>query len=374
MKRSCNLLLAISLIVTTLLSGCKPSANDEKAEKIVKVKIMKVGSSWGADTQTYSGTIEECDGISLSFTAGGTITQMLVTPGQSVMAGQLIAVVDSSNTTNSSTASHAATEQADDLVQQAQVAFNQAQDAYNRMKILHDNGSLPEIKWVEVETKLEQARLMLSQAKSNANAARATEAVARKAVADTRLVAPTAGYITEKMCDVGQNVLPGAPVVKLVQIDRVKVSVNIPENEISKVRNGQSLLVEVAALASKRFGATVVEKGVIADPLSRTYAIKAVIAKPNHELLPGMIAKVNLSGGSSSALSGLITLPASIIQIDADNRPFVWKVIEGKAQKAYVEVGQNIGDEVRIVSGLQLGDSIISQGQQKVSTWMRVTE
>lgn len=373
MKQISAVLMALSLFITTVMCGCTSNSKSEN-ETIVKVKTMEVGASFGSGTQAYSGTIEEWDGTALSFATGGTITHIYVSEGQSVGRGQLIATVDSRNTANGANASHAATEQADDMVQQAQAALNQAQDAYNRMKILHDNGSLPEIKWIEVETKLQQAKLMVSQAKSNASAARSTENIARKSVADTRLYAPTSGYISTKMCDVGQNVMPGAPVVKLVQINRVKVSVSIPENEISHIHNGQTIAVSVTALGHKHFTAKVIEKGVVADPLSRTYMIKAVIENSNHELLPGMIAEVAMASSSSSNNNGTPTLPATIVQIDADNKPFVWAVADGRAKKTYVELGQNIGDEVQITSGLQMGDRVICEGQQKVSTDMKVTE
>lgn len=372
MKPASTLMLAGALAVGVIVSGCT-AQSEEKSEKVVKVKTMEVGASSCAGTRSYSGTIEEWDGTTLSFASGGTISGMHVSQGQSVARGQLIATVDARTTANAASASHSGTEQADDLVRQAQLTLDQAQDAYNRMKILHDNGSLPEIKWIEVETKLQQAKVMLSQAKSNASAARSTENIARKGVADTRLVAPTSGYISAIMSDVGQNVLPGAPVVKLVQIDRVKVAVCIPENEISNITNGQSIAVTVAALDNRSYSAKVIEKGVVADPLSRTYMVKAVISNPGHELLPGMIAQVAVALGNNAA-SQAFTLPATVIQIDADNHPFVWKVIDGRARKCFVETGRNIGDEVQIVSGLRYGDRIIVEGQQKVSSWMMVSE
>lgn len=363
----------ILIVIITIMCGCNTSGQ-EKQDKVVKVRTFEVGSHLGSGMQSYSGTIEEWDATALSFAAGGTITHIGVSAGQYIGRGQLIATVDSRSVTNGANASHAATEQADDLVAQAQAALNQAQDAYNRMKILHDNGSLPEIKWIEVETKLEQATLMLNQAKSNAKAARATEGIAQKSVADSRLFSPSDGYISEKMCDVGQNVLPGAPVVKLVKIDRVKVGVSIPETEISRISNGQTLVIMVAALGNKRYSATVIEKGVVADPLSRTYMIKAVINNPNHELLPGMIAQVIMASSVNTNNLGLVALPANIIQIDANNRPFVWKVVDGKAQKALVELGQNIGDDVQVIDGLNIGDHVICEGQHKVSTGMNVKE
>ena len=79
--------------------------------------------------------------------------------------------------------------------QAAKAALKQAEDTYQRMKELHEKGSLAEMKWVEVQSKLQQAQSM--------------EAVARKNLTDCQLYAPFSGVIAEKSLEVGQNVVPG---------------------------------------------------------------------------------------------------------------------------------------------------------------------
>ena len=131
--------------------------------------------------------------------------------------------------------------------------------------------------------------------------------------------------------------------------------------------------MKVAALGDKTFEAKVTEKGVTADALSRSYEVKGIISNPQHELLPGMIAEVSLSGSLMTSPQKHLSLPAEIIQIDADNKPFVWTVVDGRAQKTYVTLGQNIGDNVQITEGLKDGDNVICEGQQKVSNGMEVS-
>lgn len=260
--------------------------------------------------------------------------------------GQLIATIDETSLQSAHEAALAAKEQ--------------ALDAEERMRLLHDAGSLQEIKWIEVQTQVRQAL--------------SAEKIAKKALTDTRLYAPFSGYIAEKQAEAGQSVAPGVPVVKLVRIDQVKVSISVPEEEIPQIRTGQLLQVKVSALGGKTFEARVSERGVTADALSRSYEVKAVIQNPQHELLPGMIAEVSLENMTESLpTEQAIELPAEIIQIDADNRPFVWKVVDGKAQRTYVKFGQNIGDNVQIVDGLKAGDKVIYEGQQKVSNGMAVS-
>ncbi len=328
-----------------MLSSCSHNSEKTREVKPVKVKTITVANTAKDDTQGYSGTIEEASGTSLSFSSIGTIKSVDVSEGQMVSQGQLIASIDEVSVQNAYDAALAAKEQ--------------ALDAEKRMKQLYDAGSLTEIKWIEIQTQVRQAI--------------SAESIAKKSLADTKLYAPTSGYILQKQAEVGQSVAPGITVVKLVKIDQVKVKISVPEEEISKVRKGQSLEVSVPALGGKKFSATVTEKGVSADPLSRSYEVKGVIDNKSHELLPGMIAQV-ATDKVQPAESAQITLPAEIIQIDYDNKPFVWIVENSKAQKAYVTIGQNVGNDVEIVSGITLGQKVICLGQQKVSNSMLVEE
>jgi len=328
-----------------MLGSCGEKNRKERAVEPVNVKTMTVQQETADGLQGYSGTLEEMSGSSLSFASVGTLRSVSVGESQMVRQGQLVATIDETSLKSAHEAALAAKEQ--------------ALDAEQRMKLLHDAGSLPEIKWIEVQTQVRQAI--------------SAEKMAKKALTDTRLYAPFSGYVAEKQAEAGQSVAPGVPIVKLVRIDHVKVSISVPEEEIAQIHTGLSLQVKVTALGGKTFEAKVSEKGVTADALSRSYEVKGIIGNPQHELLPGMIAEVHLGTmGTSQHKEQSITLPAEIIQIDADNRPFVWTVVDNKAQKAYVTLGQNIGDNVQISKGLKAGDKVICEGQQKVSNGMKV--
>ena len=74
----------------------------------------------------------------------------------------------------------------------------------------------------------------------------------------------------------------------------------------------------------------------------------------------------------SSSNASVIALPANIIQIDIDNRPFVWTVVNGVARKTNVTLGESVGNNIQIVGGLSSKDKVIIEGQQKVSNGMKV--
>ena len=96
-----------------------------------------------------------------------------------------------------------------------------------------------------------------------------------------------------------------------------------------------------------------------------------MIENPNHELLPGMVCQAGIKGNHASRS---IVIPANIIQLTPDNKTFVWTVKGNKAEKRYITLGENITDGVKVESGLTIGDKVIIEGQQKISTGMTIEE
>lgn len=296
---------------------------------------MRVDSSEDQRIDKYSGTVEEASETALSFPVAGTIQEMRVRLGDRVTKGQLIATIDPSTMKNS----HAA----------AKAALEQAEDAFRRMKELYDKGSLSEIKWVEIQSKLEQARSL--------------EEIARKNLDDCRLYAPYDGVISEKMGESGLNVMPGVPVARLVSVNQLKVKVSVPETEISNIALSWEATIQVPALNDQCFKGTVIEKGIVANPLSRSYDVKIRIDNPDKSLMPGMVVKVGLRSPEEKRS---FILPAYIVQLDENNRTFVWVNNGGKAQRRFVICGDYTAHGVTVVSGLDAGDEVIVEGQQKV--------
>lgn len=165
--------------------------------------------------------------------------------------------------------------------------------------------------------------------------------------------------------------MPGLPVVRLVTINQVKVCVSIPENEISHIKTGQLVNISVSALDGKTFSGKIVEKGIVAHPLSRSYEVKALIDNPSGELMPGMICTLNIVDEKTGSA---IILPTSVIQTDERNRTFVWVNNNGKAQKKVVQIGALTRNGVMILSGVSTDDKVIVEGQQKVSEGMDITD
>ena len=337
------------IVIATLwlipfLTGCQGNEEKLKVHEPVMVKVVSVQTETYASPKRYSGTVEEKNGTSLSFATAGTVQTIHVRLGQQVNAGQLIATLDPTSTQNS--------------YQAAQAVLEQAEDAYRRMKELHDKGSLPDMKWVEVQSKLEQARSM--------------EQIAKRKLDDCKLYAPFPGIIAEKSMEAGENVAPGMSVARLVTASSLVVKISVPETEMSSVQTGQKAEVTIKSLEGETFIAQIIEKGVVANPLSRTYEVKLKLEKPDKAIMPGMVTEVSLQPYNTDP-QNLCVIPAHIVQIDEHNQSFVWSMKDGKAHKSIIVCDEYMADGVIVSSGLSANDSIIVEGQQKVCEGTEVT-
>ena len=334
-----NLLMLLALLV--VCSCGQKKEQQEKAPTRVKTQIVSPGMVDNA--QTYVGIVEEHEATAVSFTGMGVVRRMLVNEGQAVSRGQLIAEMDDT--------------QARNVLSGAEAQMTQANDALERYKMLHDNGSLPEVQWVEVQSKVAQAKSQLEVAKKN--------------LADCRLTAPVSGIIGKKLVGTGETALPSQAVVNILDISSVKVKVSIPEAEIGSIHATTPTRIKVDAINSSYEGGRI-EKGVEADALTHTYDIRINVANGDRKLLPGMVASVRfLSEGSQAIASKMI--PVTAVQKNADGSLFVWKVNQDhKAHRATVTIGQTEGNYVLVIDGLNMGDRIVAEGYQKLSEGTKV--
>lgn len=361
----------LTILILILFVGCSKQ-KEETTKNAIKVdtEVTTVGAN--GNGIYYVGVVEESEATAVSFTSMGVIKRMYVSEGQIVSRGQLLAEIDASTSSNGVEIAKASTHQAKDMVKQAEDTYAQAKDAYDRMKILHDNGSLPEIKWVEVETRLKQAETALNTARMGVVSAQATEKIAYKGVADTRLIAPVGGVIGKKQLDAGETALPSQAVLSILNISTVKVKVSIPETELKYIGNNTPTAIIVEAI-NKTYNGGHIEKGVQADVTTHTYDIRINVANPGNRLLPGMVANVifptiNTNGKAS------VFVPITAVQKQADGRNFIWVVDkQNKAHRAAVTTGQTSGNRIAIIDGISIGERIITEGYQKLSEGSEVT-
>ena len=337
MKKSMLMLLAVTMTV----SCTQKKEQDTKAP--TRVKTVTMLSASADDAQTYVGIVEEREATAVSFTGMGVVKRVPVDEGQAVGRGQLIAEMDDT--------------QARNLLSGAEAALTQANDALERYKMLHDAGSLPEVQWVEIQSKVAQAKSQYE--------------VARKNLADCRLTAPVSGVIGKKLIGAGETALPSQAVVTILDISSVKVKVAIPEAEISGINTSTPSTISVEAAQTSASGGRI-EKGVQADAVTHTYDVRINVQNGNRKLLPGMVASVRFIGESPQSTTGR-SLPVTAVQKAADGSQFVWTVAsDSTAHRTKVSIGETSGNHVAILKGLDMNQRVVTEGYQKLSEGTKV--
>lgn len=278
----------ISLLIILLMS-CSGQKDKPTEERVIPVKVVEITGSSLVDGQNYVGTVEEMSASSLSFQVMGNVQEILVREGQKVHKGQLLALLNRATLQDTYDASRA--------------SLVQAQDAYDRMKTLYENKSLPEIKWVEVQSKLQQAQSM--------------ESIARKNLEDASLYAPFDGVIGKRNVEAGENVQPGKPVFTLLDVGTVNIKIAVPEKEIPFIDHRKAAIT-VAALGGRLFEGMVTEKGITANSVSHTYEARIKLDNRDGALLPGMVCRVRVEDKDRVTT---ISLPNNVIQLSHTGEP-----------------------------------------------------
>ena len=331
-----NLILFAILIV---MASCGQKQEPVKKEVVsIKVKVKAVQMVSGLSNLRYSGTVEAIQTIPLTFQSSGTVEQVLIQEGDVVHKGQLLAVVNKSDNQNN--------------YNSALAMYEQAKDAYDRMKQVYEKGSLSEVKWVDMETKLKQAESQMQMAKSNLD--------------KCNLYAPTSGIVGKRNIEPGQSSLSISAPIELVKIETVSVKISVPENEIGKIKKGMTATFTISALNNKSFEGTITNVGVVADQFSRTYEVKMMVNNSNLEMKPGMVCDVILN---TAAIKELVVVPYDAVSKDTEGNSFVYIVSpdQKSVKKQIITVGDYQSSGVEVLSGLTVNQTIVVEGKEKLS-------
>lgn len=323
-----------------ILCACSDKSGQKESPTVkVCTETVRYGNDYRL--KPYVGQAEANTSTSVSFPTAGTLGRVYVEEGQAVKAGQLLAEINPTLLQKA--------------LQSAEALLSQARDAYNRMKYLHEINSLPEIQWVETQSKLSQAQSAYD--------------IARKNLEDCRLLAPISGVVGCKFVQTGETVMPAQPVMTVLDINKVKVNVSILEKEIGGIHADTECGVYVAALDGASFKGGRIVKSVQSDPMTHTYPISIHVDNPGGRLLPGMVCDVTFGQTGTPALS----VPITAVMAGTGDSRYVWVVENGTAKRKDIRTGMAYGGRIVVTEGLQAGDSVIVKGMQKLSNGSKVS-
>lgn len=315
-----------------LLTACHPKESTASIDQPIPVEIQCISATGNQTTITYVGKVE-ADALNLSFAMGGKLTSLKVQNNQIVHKGDIIATVEDT--------------QAKNALSLAQASLQQAQDAYERVKTVYDQGGVSPMQWVELQSKLQQAQAMVNTALKN--------------VEDCTLRAPKDGVITHCESEVGALLVPSQRLASLLDLSTLSIAFAVPESERAELKIGDTLQVVIPAVADSTLEAVISQKGLVGDAVVHTYEFKADLVRPLADCMPGMVCKVK----RITAESENQVVPATCILL-YQNSKAVWVMQNGRAVRREIVTGAYLANGVEVKSGLQVGDSVVVSGYQKL--------
>jgi RND family efflux transporter MFP subunit len=259
----------------------------------------------------------------------------------------------------------------------AQASVDLAEAEFARIKSLLDQKVVSQSEFDQRRTQVEAARQQYKVALNAAEqsfrslrAARARVALAAKSLADTAVRAPFDGLVAERAVSVGDYVTKGARVATVVSIDPLRVELTVPEQAIAQIKVGQPVKLTVDAYPGEQFTGTVrfVSPSLRVD--QRALTVEAVAPNKDGRLKPGLFATALIQQGSPAPA---LTVPESALEtVSGTSRVYVMK--DGKAEERIVTLGEQVGNQVEITTGLTQGEHIVSEPRGRVADGMAVRE
>lgn len=335
--------VSLPLIVLLTLAGCgqadaevaagpKPEATRVAAPVTeVRVEIARLETGVAEIDIQVPAEVSGAREALLASATGGFVERVFVREGEVVKSGQALANIDQ----------RSAIARRD----QAQAQAELAQAEVGRLETMGDLVS---------KQQLDQARTQLRLAESSHDLA--------KIAAERSVVrAPFAGVVSQLSLEQGEVVGPGSPVARLVELDRVELSMSVADRDVVGLHEGMAVSVRTDA-TSRTFAGTLMAISPAADLQTRSFLVKALVENPDRALLPGMIARVSLQ---EILQENALVIPQDWLVTRMDGLGVF--VAEGEiARWRPVQPGRVVGDRVVIESGIAPGETVVITGHRSL--------
>jgi len=346
---------SLTIASASLLLACSKPAPPE--EPIRAVKVVTVGVQPVTATLEYAAEVRARVESRLGFRVGGKLIERAVEPGQAVKAGQVLARLDPQDL-------KLAAEAANAQVAAARTNRDLAAADFKRYQALKEQNFISGAELERRETTLKAAQAQFDAVQSQ-GAAQANQA------GYANLVADRAGVVTAVLAEVGQVVAAGTPVVQLAQDGARDVVFAVPEDKVAGIKVGSPVAVRAWA-GNEVMSATVREVAASADPVTRTFAVKAALPSGSVWALGSTVSV--LPAGLQHTGAQVIKLPTTALRREGQST-VVW-VLDSATMTVRlqpVQVATADGNEVVIASGLTPGLQVVAAGVHVLTPGQKVT-
>jgi len=327
-----KVLKQISIIMGAMivgLSSCnKPKEATKVAEEIPVIRIQAASEKEIEQIFELTATVQPQVKNSIAPSTPGRIRQIFVEIGQSVSKGQKLVQMDVANLSNLET------------------QIENVKRSYNRVQELFSVGGAS-------QQELDNAKVQLDLAQTNL----------KNVTENTFLLSPISGIVTARNYDNGDMYSGQMPVLTVMQINPVKLVINVSESYYSQIKPGMSIDVKFDVFKDQNFQGKVSLIYPTINEQTRTFAVEIKLNNNNNRVRPGMFARVTLEFGKAKRI---VVSDQSIVKQSGSGSRFVYVYDNGKVDFKQVELGRRIGNEFEIISGLMLGEQIVIAGQSKL--------
>lgn len=308
-----------------------------QAEQGIPVIVIKASRKNIKSFRTYTGSLRGIEQSDATAFIAEKVLKIEVTAGKRVREGDLLLTLDNKTTS----------------------AYRQITDALADAKQDRDRSSALFKAGAISQQMLDKAELGVKMAQAEMDAL----------LIRHRVSAPISGIVTDVFAKKGVFVSPGLPLVRVAKLDRMILEIQVAETDIALVKQGQSAVVTVRSYPSREFSGTVKEIALSTNPGKRNFNVEIELLNPEMILKSGMFATANLIITES--------LDAVIVPSDAlvnENGSYYVYLVNSNNRVKKVAVTPRIteGEFVEIPNGISIGDTIVIEGQNKLSDGAKV--
>ena len=338
--------------------------------RAVTVKAEAVRVSDVEAKLSYVGSLAASAAVTIAPKTSGRVAKLFVTVGNQVKERQLLARLDKEELTEELREAQASLRVAQATLKGRQAELKNLKRRRQNVKVLarRDLVSREEVENIETQVLSAESQVDLTKAQMLQMAARRDNARIRLAHAEIR--SPFAGYVSRRWVDRGALVSPSTPLFEVVDIQRVKVGIDVVEGDYRKVSLGQPVAVKVDAYPDKRFDGTITRISPILDPQTRTGEVEIELDNSDGALKPGMFARASIV---VERKSGVLVVPeASPVKAGAEYG--VFRITDDGSKVERVKVTPGLGSDgwVEVTGDLQKGDRVVTVGSSLVRDGQRI--
>jgi cobalt-zinc-cadmium efflux system membrane fusion protein len=327
-------------------------------ERNARLKLGKVEQRSAAGLLATTAQLQaSSNGVArVSPRLSGRVTTVKAEVGQTVTAGQALAIIDAPDLGRA---------KADYLA--ALALANVARESADREKVLHDKQISSERDWREAEAQAIRTRTEKEAAENRLHTLGLSDPDLARLNPSSHygstmsVTAPIDGVVVERTASVGMMVEPQSPMFVVMDVREIWVLMDVYEQDLPQIKVGQKVVAHVDAYRDKSFAGEVGSIGAIVEPATRAVKVRVVLPNPAGELKPGMFATVEVAGTKMAGHDGLY-LPSSAVQRDGDQKIVFVKRGERQFQRRIVKLGRDLGDWTEVVEGLTAGTDVVTDG------------